>query len=411
MIQSSPKVSVIVATYNRRDYVQEAINSVLEQTYPNFEIIVVDDGSSDDTDKILSKYGTRIHYKYQKNQGESVARNQGVASATGEYIAFLDDDDLWLPEKLARQVEILDENPDIGLVATQGFLIDQHSNLIPDRYAFPKHSTGLVELPEIILNSPIGPSSSIVRRSVLAKIGAFDPLLKYGEDWDFVIRTGVHFSIFYLNEPLVYMRAQSPDRQSNFLLNSMKAHRRYEDHMHILEKARSILPPELTSFLDRAVARVYAEIGIHEIAIGDRDYGKTQLTKALETDPTTWLHGTDIEMQALAYVDTLLNSCAPDVSLTFLNNLFNQCLPDTSESLIRSAKRCYAQYFAALAFKRASEQQWDQIRLPVLRAIWHDPKLMSNNGLISVFIASFLKSHLSRKKLEQSHFSVPESDK
>lgn len=100
-----PRVSVIIPTYNRREYVQEAIDSALAQTFTDYEIIVIDDGSTDGTSEALqARYGNRIHYEWQENQGESVARNRGIELARGEYIAFLDSDDLWHPEKLAKQI-------------------------------------------------------------------------------------------------------------------------------------------------------------------------------------------------------------------------------------------------------------------------------------------------------------------
>src|SRR4030042_587586 len=122
-----PKVSVIITTYNRVHFVCEAIDSVLNQTFKDFEIIVVDDGSTDNTKEALKRYSKNIFYIYQSNKGRSQARNTGLKVAKGDYIAFLDDDDIWVPHKLEKQVAFMDSNPNIGLVHTITEVIDEES--------------------------------------------------------------------------------------------------------------------------------------------------------------------------------------------------------------------------------------------------------------------------------------------
>jgi glycosyltransferase involved in cell wall biosynthesis len=111
-----PKVSVVMTLYNCEQHIEEAIQSALAQTYKDREIIVVDDGSTDDSARIVERFGSAVCYCYQKNGGAAKATNKGVSLASGEYIAFLENDDAWMPDKLDRQVAILDHNPDIGAV-------------------------------------------------------------------------------------------------------------------------------------------------------------------------------------------------------------------------------------------------------------------------------------------------------
>ena len=112
-----PRVSVIIPTYNRADLLGEAIDSVLAQSYQDFEMIVADDGSTDETAMVASKYGDKVRFLALPHRGQPAApRNAGIAAATGEYISFLDSDDLYLPDKLALQVPALDENPKVGMV-------------------------------------------------------------------------------------------------------------------------------------------------------------------------------------------------------------------------------------------------------------------------------------------------------
>jgi glycosyltransferase involved in cell wall biosynthesis len=113
-----PKVSVLIATYNRARMLGAAIDSVLAQSYQDFELIVVDDGSTDGTRELVARrYGSAVRYIYQENRGRSEARNTGIKAARGDFFAFLDSDDAWLPEKLARQVRLLEQRPQIGIVS------------------------------------------------------------------------------------------------------------------------------------------------------------------------------------------------------------------------------------------------------------------------------------------------------
>ena len=121
-----PRVSVIVPTYNRREWLCEAIDSILAQTYGDLEVIVIDDGSTDGTGGALrERYGDRIRYRWYGNAGVSAARNRGIELARGEFVAFLDSDDLWLEPKVEKQVHYLDEHPEVGAVFCQGWWMDE----------------------------------------------------------------------------------------------------------------------------------------------------------------------------------------------------------------------------------------------------------------------------------------------
>ena len=146
---TSPLVTVVIPTYNYGRYICQTVESALGQTYSPVEIIVVDDGSTDDTRERLTAYGDRVRYIYLQNRGVSTARNIGIQAARGEFVALLDSDDLWLPDKLERQVTVGIHQPDIGLVATERFAIDE-----PDdgwiTWPNPLPGTGFVSLPRAI---------------------------------------------------------------------------------------------------------------------------------------------------------------------------------------------------------------------------------------------------------------------
>jgi glycosyltransferase involved in cell wall biosynthesis len=120
----TPLVSVIVPTYNYAEFIGEAIKSVLDQTIQDFEILVIDDGSTDNTKEVVLSFGDKVRYFYQSQQGPAKARNKGIVESKGEYIAFLDADDVWLPSKLEKQVNLFRSNPKLGMVVTDNFLFD-----------------------------------------------------------------------------------------------------------------------------------------------------------------------------------------------------------------------------------------------------------------------------------------------
>ncbi len=178
-----PVVSVIIPTFNRREYVQEAIDSVLAQTYTDYEIIVIDDGSTDGTGEALrERYGNRVIYEWQENQGESVARNRGIALAQGEYIAFLDSDDLWLPEKLAKQVAYLEEHSEMGSVICQFLNMDAAGNHIGAVSGVDMALADLTLDALLYSNTLLARDQIVADAALLNQIGGFDRRIRFGED-------------------------------------------------------------------------------------------------------------------------------------------------------------------------------------------------------------------------------------
>lgn len=199
------RISVCIGAYNRENYIRECIDSVLGQTRPADEIIVVDDASTDGTLRILESYGSRIHLiKRARNSGICpVTRNQAVAAATGDLIAFLDSDDVWYPEKLARQAAFMEANPDVLLSHTMCDVINHESITLHARHsvdAIP--STGMI-FDDLLDHCWITISMVMVRRSLFDEVGLFnvDPPYGYlGEDWEFFLRVARKFEIGFIPE-------------------------------------------------------------------------------------------------------------------------------------------------------------------------------------------------------------------
>jgi glycosyltransferase involved in cell wall biosynthesis len=213
------KVSVIIPTYNSVEYICEAVDSALAQTYQDFEIIVIDDGSSDDTHQILSQYGNKIKYIYQGNRGVSAARNRGIHEAQGEYVAFLDADDGWYPDKLKGQVSIAEQNPEIDLFFSdweafnvRGLLrASFRPSLVADFEAGSfRHEIAGATLNDgsifkgnfyndLIMGNVITTCSVLVRKGCLEKVGYFDESLSISEDYDLWMRISRAHILLYFN--------------------------------------------------------------------------------------------------------------------------------------------------------------------------------------------------------------------
>ena len=180
------RVSVIIPAYNGDLYLSEAIDGVLSQTFGEYEIIVVDDGSTDNTRQIARQYGDRVNYLSQANQGVAASRNLGIAAARGEYIAFLDQDDVFLPHKLASQVELLDRNSSLGLVNSGWQIVDQAGTV--KAAVQPWQQIPQLSCANLIIWKPVFLGAMLFRRSWLERSGGFNSTLSQTPDVDLVMR-------------------------------------------------------------------------------------------------------------------------------------------------------------------------------------------------------------------------------
>jgi glycosyltransferase involved in cell wall biosynthesis len=204
-------ISVVIPTYNRASFLKEAIDSVLSQTFRDFELIVVDDGSTDETPELLLSYGNKIKVIKKANKGPSAARNRGIKAAKGEWIAFLDSDDVWKPDKLEKQVQFIKDNPDIKICQTEEIWIRNGKRVNP-RKKHEMHSGWIYEqcLPLCI----VSPSSVMIHRDVFEKVGFFDETMPACEDYDLWLRIAPYYPICLVREKLIVKQGGHVDQQS-----------------------------------------------------------------------------------------------------------------------------------------------------------------------------------------------------
>ena len=206
-----PEVSVIIPTFNRAAWVVSAVESVLNQTFRDVELIIVDDGSTDETPEALERFGSKITIVAQPNRGVSAARNAGIGFASGKYICFLDSDDIWKPRKLEIQLAVMNRNPEYKISYTDEIWIRN------GRWANPKKRhrkySGWI-FPHLLPLCLISPSSVMIERSVLDDVGLFDESLPAGEDYDLWLRIGSRYPILFISEKLIVKHGGHPDQLS-----------------------------------------------------------------------------------------------------------------------------------------------------------------------------------------------------
>ncbi|MCK5611444.1 glycosyltransferase, partial [Candidatus Pacearchaeota archaeon] len=205
--------SVIIPTFNRAEYIKHTIDSVLEQTFKEYEIIVIDDGSIDNTRESLKEYGDKIRYFYQSNNGVSAARDHGIREARGEWVAFLDDDDLWEPNKLEIQMEYLKQNPGIDFVYSDARVFCEN-NIISETFKRPYFDNYDVFY-SLLKSDRIFIGTVICRKEVLKSIGNFDGALNMCEDWDMFLRVSQRYNVGYVDKVLVSVRSHDSNLSGN----------------------------------------------------------------------------------------------------------------------------------------------------------------------------------------------------
>ena len=271
------KVSVIVPAFNKVGLTVKTVESILNQDYKNIEVIVVDDGSTDNTRTKLQLFGDKIRYYYKDNGGACSARNFGILKASGDYIALIDCDDIYYPEKISKSVDMLELNPDIGLVHTGVKLIDNHDNIV-GYHSFPVNQVEGWIAQRLILQNLVSNPTVVIRRECFDKVGLFDESVFIPADWDMWLRLSEEFKFGYIEEPLSGYRITGNYTISHLELN-------LKEEIYVLEKTIKRGGFAISNKLKKkCYAILYYRVGLLYGAIGDGIQSREFLRKAAMFD-------------------------------------------------------------------------------------------------------------------------------
>ena len=284
MAKAAPAVSVIIPVFNREKTLAKALQSVLSQTFTDFEVVVVDDGSLDGSGRMVEKVpDSRVRLlRHEKNRGAAAARNTGIEAARGEFIAFQDSDDWWEPGKLSLQMErFSDAAKELGLVYSAFWRYrDNSREYIPGREMGHLQKEGRV-VESLLLNNFITPQTVVVRKECFKKAGLFDESMPRFHDWELWLRLAGHYQFAFIDQPLVnvYFSEKSISASQDDLLTALSYI--YEKHNHLYVQAGK-----------RFQAGMVFSYGHNLCLAGRMAEGKAQLKRALKLDPQSircWL--------------------------------------------------------------------------------------------------------------------------
>lgn len=373
------QVSVIITTYNRAGLLGQALASVLRQTISNFEILIIDDGSRDDNRAVVGMFSDdRIQYFYQNNAGLAAARNAGIRQSQGEYIAFLDDDDMWLPEKLAVQTQILDGNPEIGLVTT-GYQTINHEGKMLSEVRPWIHRPNL-DLQTWLYACPTVPSAVMVRRQWLERVGNFDEEISReaggSEDWDLWLRLAYSgCSMAWTEEILCAYRIHA---------ESMSQNSKRQSRSMILVLDKLYKRPDLSQYLQENKSRIYSMAYIRAAArlyvAGLTEDAEFDLVRAIQLNPGL------LDKNGEELFNTLVgwtgNPLVKDPR-QFLECVFDH-LPVEAAVLVRRKQEAYGLVTKGDFFEAYQMKDWKKVRRSLVQIARHRPGLLLDRGVISV---------------------------
>jgi glycosyltransferase involved in cell wall biosynthesis len=349
---------------------------------------VVDDGSTDGTAEMLQEYAGRIALIRKTNAGAASARNTGIRASSGEYLALLDSDDMWLPHKLERQVTILENEPEVGLVYSLACKMDGEGRPIDDGASFGRVlSDNEPALPQLLMLNAIPALTAVFRRACIAEIGFFDEALLNTDDYDMWLRIATRWRVACVPEPLAIYREHATNISKLYRRNKTLRDERWR----ILEKSKGYLPEgdSTQSAWNKAIASAHLLDGETEAYEGDANAAGIHLARAFALDPDLYAaHGELVEWWA-SWVILICQDAKTGVRYRKATNTLFSSVPQTTE-LSRIRRRVLATAAMKTVFECARGEDFDTVRSVLPVGVQAAPEWLVNRGVWSTMADAFL---------------------
>ena len=386
----NPTVSVIMAAYNHAGYIAQAITSVLSQSWHDLELIVIDDGSTDRTREVVAAFADPVRYIYQENQGQGGARNTGIAHARGEFVSFLDDDDLWLPGCLETVVAVLRSRPEVGALYASCQVIDGAGNRLP------QIMSRVVEPGEMYATLVEGgwfpPLVVTVRKSVLDDVGPLDLSLRGTDDWELWLRVASKHVFVGISDVVALYRMHGGGLSANtehMLHDKIKA---IAKHFGPEEGDPSTWP----AIRRRAYGGAYRLAGLAHLEARNTAEGQARLRQALLYYPEfarrlDLFYELACGFQPRGYRgDFGSHNIQESEEVVFDTVRFIFDMPDSASGLRTVRNSAYAHAYLALGMLAYGAGHMRQSRTYMIRAVRADPALVTDQRLVSLYVKSFV---------------------
>jgi len=377
-----PKVSVIIPAYNQAKYLRDAIDSVLNQTFQDLELIIVDDGSTDETRDIVSSYNhNKITYIYQENQGLSSARNTGIKSSNGSYLAFLDSDDLFLPNIIEDQIIALHNQPTLKVVLCGWNYIDEHGSVIISVIPWEKYPNP--DLESLLIGMPYVPTGTLFRRDCFEGIGLFDETLTGGEDWDLFIRLASTNNLMAWTKGIL----------CNYRIHSSNMTRdpdRLTDKIRVLDNFFNSTNSKQVDQETKAMAysTAFLQITNATYLAFDFERAKNFFSEAIKYNPN--LLSIDLPQLIETVKNWILDPRVYDRFL-HLKNILNH-LPVNLEFIKTEYYRTlFSEIHMDTAFVYYSQQRYRKVPWEIIKSYYYNPRNLKNRGALKILIKSIFR--------------------